>query len=79
MQNPGVRPSLVTSQPTTSTGSSDLDKILLHQGLPLGNSLLIEESGTTDFSSVLLRAFASQGFCTIEFQMILMLMSLFWV
>lgn len=61
MQNPGVRPSLVTSQPTTSTGSSDLDKILLHQGLPLGNSLLIEESGTTDFSSVLLRAFASQG------------------
>ncbi|EMG49469.1 ELP4 Elongator complex protein 4 [Candida maltosa Xu316] len=61
MKNPGVRPSLSTSQPTTSTGSSDLDKILLHQGLPLGTSLLIEESGTTDFSSVLLRAFASQG------------------
>ncbi|KAI5954482.1 ELP4 [Candida jiufengensis] len=61
MSNPGVRPSLITSQPTASTGSSDLDKILLHQGLPLGNSLLIEESGTTDFASVLLRAFASQG------------------
>ncbi|KAI5962241.1 ELP4 [Candida pseudojiufengensis] len=61
MQNPGIRPSLITSQPTASTGSSDLDKILLHQGLPLGCSLLIEESGTTDFSSVLLRAFASQG------------------
>ncbi|CAK9436880.1 uncharacterized protein LODBEIA_P14020 [Lodderomyces beijingensis] len=61
MQNPGVRPSLSTSQPTTSTGSSDLDKILSHQGLPLGNSLLIEESGTTDFASVLLRAFAAQG------------------
>lgn len=61
MKNPGVRPSLSTSQPTTSTGSSDLDKILLHQGLPLGNSLLIEESGTTDFASVLLRACVSQG------------------
>ncbi|RCK63534.1 Elongator complex protein 4 [Candida viswanathii] len=61
MKNPGVRPSLATSQPTTSTGSSDLDKILLHQGLPLGNSLLIEESGTTDFASVLLRACVSQG------------------
>ncbi|CAI5756990.1 unnamed protein product [Candida verbasci] len=59
--NPGVRPSLVTSQPTTSTGTSDLDKILLHQGLPLGTSLLIEESGTTDFASVIIRAFASQG------------------
>lgn len=59
--NPAVRPSLITSLPTTSTGSSDLDKILLHQGLPLGHSLLVEESGTTDFASVLLRAFASQG------------------
>lgn len=61
MNNPGVRPSLSTSQPTTSTGTSDLDKILVHQGLPLGNSLLIEESGTTDFASVLLRACVSQG------------------
>lgn len=61
MKNPGVRPSLSTSQPTTSTGTSDLDKILIHQGLPLGNSLLIEESGTTDFASVLLRACVSQG------------------
>lgn len=61
LDNPAVRPSLITSRPTTSTGSSDLDKILLHQGLPLGHSLLVEESGTTDFASVLLRAFASQG------------------
>jgi len=61
LDNPAVRPSLITSQPTISTGSSDLDKILLHQGLPLGHSLLVEESGTTDFASVLLRAFASQG------------------
>lgn len=61
LDNVAVRPSLITSQPTVSTGSADLDKILLHQGLPLGHSLLVEESGTTDFASVLLRAFASQG------------------
>lgn len=61
MKNPGVRPSLITSQPTISTGGADLDRILLHQGLPTGCSLLIEESGTTDFASVILRAFASQG------------------
>lgn len=61
MNNPGVRPSLITSQPTVSTGGADLDKLLLHQGLPLGCSLLIEESGSTDFASVLLRAFTSQG------------------
>lgn len=59
--NLGVIPSPVTSQPTVSTGCSDLDKILHHLGLPLGNILLIEESGTTDFTSVLLRSFAAQG------------------
>ncbi|KAM9906957.1 hypothetical protein OXX69_006600 [Metschnikowia pulcherrima] len=57
----GVRPSSVSSQPTVSTGCADLDKILVHQGLPLSNSILIEESGTTDFASVLLRNFAAQG------------------
>lgn len=57
----GVRPSPVSSQPTVSTGCADLDKILGHQGLPLGNSLLVEETGTTDFASVLLRGFAAQG------------------
>ena len=56
-----IRPSTLTSQPTTSTGVPDLDKVLLHQGIPLGNSLLVEESGSTDFSSVLLRCFAAQG------------------
>lgn len=61
LKNPAVRPSLITSQPTVSTGGSDLDKLLLHQGLPTGHSLLIQESGTTDFSAVLLRSFASQG------------------
>ncbi|PVH13887.1 uncharacterized protein CXQ87_002005 [Candidozyma duobushaemuli] len=60
-ENPGVRPSAANSEPTVSTGTADLDKIMLHQGLPLGSTLLIEESGTTDFSSVLLRAFATQG------------------
>lgn len=59
--NPAVKPSLITSQPTVSTGCADLDKIMVHLGLPLGNTILIEESGTTDFSLVLLRAFASQG------------------
>lgn len=59
--NPGVRPSTVTSQPTISTGCADLDRIMMHLGLPLGSSLLIEESGTTDFASVLLRNFAAQG------------------
>lgn len=59
--HPGVRPSRVTSQPTTSTGCGDLDKLLGHMGLPLGCSLLIEEQTTTDFSSILLKLFASQG------------------
>ncbi|AOA61947.1 Elongator complex protein 4 [Komagataella phaffii CBS 7435] len=60
-QHPGIRPSTITSQPTLSTGSADLDRLLAHQGLPLGNSLLIEENGTTDFSSVLLKVYAAQG------------------
>lgn len=60
-QHPGIRPSTITSQPTLSTGSADLDRLLTHEGLPLGNSLLIEENGTTDFSSVLLKVYAAQG------------------
>lgn len=61
VKHPGVRPSSITSQATVSTGSADLDKILGHQGLPLGSSFLIEENGTTDFASVLMKSFASQG------------------
>lgn len=61
LPNPGVRPSRETSVPTISTGTKDLDWMLIHQGLPLGTSLLVEESGTTDFAAVLLRAFAAQG------------------
>lgn len=60
-QVPGIKPLPITSQPTVSTGLADLDKILAHQGLPLQTSLLVEELGATDFSLVLLRAFAAQG------------------
>ncbi|KAH3680911.1 hypothetical protein WICMUC_000054 [Wickerhamomyces mucosus] len=57
-----LKPSSLNSSMTISTGISDLDKILGHQGgIPLGSSLLIEENGSTDFSSILLKAFASQG------------------
>lgn len=59
--HPGVRPSPSSSHQTTSTGSFHLDKVLGHTGLPLGNSLLVEEKGTTEFSSVLSKLFASQG------------------
>ncbi|GMG39606.1 unnamed protein product [Ambrosiozyma monospora] len=59
--HPGIKPSIITSQPCTSTGSNDLDLILAHQGLPVGHSLLIEETGTTDFSSTLAKLFLAQG------------------
>lgn len=61
---PGVRPSFLTSQPTTSTGCSSLDSYLGgHGGLTLGSSLLIEESGTTDFAGALLKYYAAEGIC----------------
>ncbi|KAI5787696.1 Elongator complex protein 4 [Peziza echinospora] len=61
-QIPGVRPSPQTSHPATSTGTPSLDALLGgHSGLPLGHSLLIEESGTTDFGGALLRYFAAEG------------------
>lgn len=59
--HPGIRPSPASSHQTTSTGSKYLDKLLGHMGLPLGNSLLIEEKGTTEFNSILCRLFAAQG------------------
>jgi elongator complex protein 4 len=59
---PGVRPSPIDGRPTTSTGTPSLDGILAgHAGLPLGNSILIEESGTTDYAGVLLRFYAAEG------------------
>jgi len=58
----GVRPSPLTGQATTSTGTWTLDNLLGgHAGLPLGSSLLIEESGTTDFAGALLRFYAAEG------------------
>lgn len=59
---PGVRPSPVTGQPTISTGCNYLDTLLAaNAGLILGQSLLIEESGTTDYASALLRCYAAEG------------------
>ena len=61
---PGVRSSSLTSHPVTSTGTASLDTLLGgHGGLLLGSSLLIGESGTTDFAGALLRYYASEGVC----------------
>jgi elongator complex protein 4 len=58
----GVRPSPIDGRPTTSTGTPSLDGILAgHAGLPLGNSILIGESGTTDYAGALLRFYAAEG------------------
>lgn len=58
----GVRPSHVDGRPTISTGTASLDSLQAgHAGLPLGNSLLIEESGTTDYAGSLLRFYAAEG------------------
>ncbi|KAG9246217.1 Elongator complex protein 4 [Calycina marina] len=59
---PGVRPSPLDGRATISTGTRSLDGLLAgHAGLALGTSLLIEESGTTDFGGVLLRYYAAEG------------------
>ena len=59
---PGTRPSPIDGRPTTSTGTPSLDRILAgHAGLPLGTSILIEESGTTDYAGALLRFYAAEG------------------
>lgn len=59
---PGVRPSPVDGRPTISTGAPSLDALLAgHAGLALGSSLLIEESGTTDYAGALLRYYAAEG------------------
>lgn len=62
VQLPGVRPSAIDGRPTTSTGTATLDGLLAgHAGLPLGTSILIEESGTTDYAGALLRFYAAEG------------------
>lgn len=59
---PGIRPSPITGQSTTSTGCGSLDSLLAaNAGLVLGSSLLIEETGTTDYAAALLRCFAAEG------------------
>ncbi|PGH29897.1 elongator complex protein 4 [[Emmonsia] crescens] len=58
----GLRPSPVDGRQTTSTGTTTLDNLLAgHAGFVLGNSLLVEESGTTDFAGALLRYYAAEG------------------
>ena len=60
--SPGIRPSPLDGRPVTSTGTASLDSLLAgHSGLPLGSSLLIEETGTTDYAGTLLRYYAAQG------------------
>jgi elongator complex protein 4 len=59
---PGVRPSPLDGRPTTSTGTSTLDGLLAgHAGLAIGTSLIVEESGTTDYAGALLRFYAAEG------------------
>ncbi|KAL9610720.1 MAG: hypothetical protein Q9167_004583 [Letrouitia subvulpina] len=58
----GVRPSPLDGRPTTSSGTASLDSLFGgHAGLALGNSLLLEESGTTEYSGTLLRFYAAEG------------------
>lgn len=59
---PGLRPSPIDGRQTTSTGTATLDNLLAgHAGLALGSSLLVEESGTTDFAGALVRYYAAEG------------------
>ena len=58
----GIRPSALDGRPTTSTGTPSLDSLLAgHGGFALGNSILLEESGTTDYAGTLLRYYAAEG------------------
>lgn len=58
----GARPSPYDGRPITSTGTASVDQLLAgYGGLVLGHSLLVEEQGTTDFASVMLRAYAAEG------------------
>lgn len=58
----GVRPSPLDGRLTTSTGTATLDGLLAgHAGLVLGTSLIVEESGTTDYAGALLRFYAAEG------------------
>jgi len=59
---PGVRPSAADGRLVTSTGSASFDGLFAgHGGLPLGTSILLEESGTTDYAGALLRFYTAEG------------------
>ncbi|KAI9842497.1 MAG: hypothetical protein M1837_007091 [Sclerophora amabilis] len=59
---PGTRPSPTDGRPIISTGTPSLDALLAgHSGLPLGTSLLVTESGTTDYAGVMCRYFGAEG------------------
>lgn len=61
-KHPGVKPSIVLSNVyCVSTGSKDIDTVLVHGGLPVNQTLLIEEDGSTDFSGVLVKNYVSEG------------------
>lgn len=58
----GTRPSAADGRSVTSTGSSSFDALMAgHGGIPLGCSILVEESGTTDYAGALLRFYAAEG------------------
>ena len=58
----GVRTSPNLGLPTVSTGTASLDSLLgARAGLPLGSSLLISETSSTDYAGVLVKCFAAEG------------------
>ena len=62
ISTPGVRPSPVDGRRVTSSGSANLDALFAgNGGIPLGTSILIEETGTTDYAGSLLRFYAAEG------------------
>lgn len=61
-KHPGVKSSIVLSNINcVSTGTKDVDTVLIHGGIPTNCSLLIEEDGSTDFSGVLIKNYVSEG------------------
>lgn len=60
-EDPRCRPSLVNSAACITSGSRTLDQALLHGGVPLGSVILVEEHGSTDFASCILKGFAAHG------------------
>ena len=59
---PGIRYSSSRGGRVISSGTPTLDSLLSsYGGIPLGSMVLVEEQGTTDFASVIMRCAASQG------------------